>query len=396
MVYGGRTMTTYHFKAQALTPIHVGSGMEIDPLQFALDQENLLWFHPTQVMSALPEDERQRLTALIDQGNLKGIQLFLRTHLQPQHGVLKVGVSKRFHKEFSEKSGSPDRNFRVDMMPRNPVSGRALLPGSSIKGAIRTAVVNYFANVVPHTKPQVHARVAQATRNKAQVLEEAALNRKFSQTERDFFRLISVRDVELPSNATRIDRAVNWNPRKSGSEKMQIWVERVVSLADTWKPPTFQVTIHLDEQKMNFPQVERLMGRKLPMKTLLDACNHFYWRRMLAEADKFYDRKNMGQRWKAIYERFPRAQTPDGQLLILDPDSPYWFSNRHAKKRVLLRIGRFSHFESLSVDELRQGDNIQARQPIKDMGSTRTLCAMENNMPEMPFGWLVLTTEENL
>jgi CRISPR-associated protein Csm5 len=60
----------------------------------------------------------------------------------------------------------------------------------------------------------------------------------------------------------------------------------------------------------------------------------------------------------------------------------------------LLRVGHFSHFESLSVDELRKGYNIKKREPITDMGSTRTRCLMENGKPAMPFGWLMLTLDQ--
>ncbi|MEJ5365814.1 MAG: type III-A CRISPR-associated RAMP protein Csm5 [Desulfosoma sp.] len=390
-------MTTYCFTAQALTPIHVGSAVEIDPLQFVLDRGFLLRFRPAQVIGELDDSERRRFLSLVDRGDLKGIQLFFRTHLKAEDRILRVGVSKRFEEEFSLKAGSPDRSFRVDMMPRNPVSEKAFLPGSSIKGAIRTAVVNYFANLDPQTKPRVHSEVKQAAvEKKAKVLEESALNRPSDQTEKDVFRLIKVRDVELPDEATRIDRAMNWNPNKPGSENIQMWVERLVSFADTWKPPAFEVEIQIDEEKMNRPEIARLLGRKLDAKTLFDACNRFYWGRMLAEADKFYGRGKNDKHWKAIHERFPRAKLPDGQVMILDPSTPYWFSEQQPRKRVLLRVGRFSHFESLSVDGLRQGYNVQARRPIRDMGSTRTLCAMDNGNLAMPFGWLILTTGDCL
>jgi CRISPR-associated protein Csm5 len=78
-------------------------------------------------------------------------------------------------------------------------------------------------------------------------------------------------------------------------------------------------------------------------------------------------------------------------LFVIDPSTPYWHSPQ--RKRLLLRIGRFSHFESLSVDELRQGWNVQASRPITGMGATRIRCAMENDKPAMPFGWLLLTLE---
>ena len=62
---------------------------------------------------------------------------------------------------------------------------------------------------------------------------------------------------------------------------------------------------------------------------------------------------------------------------------------------MLLRMGRFCQFESLSVDELRRGYRLQAKQredrTIADMSSTRNLCDMGQGKSGMPFGWLLLT-----
>ena len=82
-----------------------------------------------------------------------------------------------------------------------------------------------------------------------------------------------------------------------------------------------------------------------------------------------------------------------GEVFTIDPTHRFWHIPDAGRKRMLLRIGRFSHFESLSVDGLREGYNIQARKPITNMGATRTRCLMENGRPPMPFGWLLLTLD---
>jgi CRISPR-associated protein Csm5 len=114
---------------------------------------------------------------------------------------------------------------------------------------------------------------------------------------------------------------------------------------------------------------------------------------MKAEGDKFDGRDSKGASWKSIHDLFPKAQFEDGEVVALDPSSPYWENPELKRKRVLLRIGHFSHFESLSVDTLREGWNIQARRPITGMGATRTRCVMENGKPPMPFGWILLTLD---
>lgn len=389
-------MTRYRFRAQALTPVHIGSGHEIDPLEFILHGNRLIHFNPAEIVNRLPSDERNRLLQLLEKAELKAIQSFLRTHLDSQQaGLVQVEISEEFSREFEEKASNPNNQFRVDMMPRNPHLGTVYLPGSSIKGAIRTALVNYFANLDPTARESVHQAVRgeRNDNNKSRVLEEKALNRRHSETERDVLRLLEVEDVSLPSASTRIDRAFHLNPAKSGPQKIQIWVERLKSLADETKAPVFVVTLHLDTKAMKHQQVRASLGRTLDFETILQACNRFYWGRMTAEADKFDGRSAGGQDWKSLHGLFPKGRTTDGEDVIIDPSKPPWWCSPQ-KKRILLRVGRFSHFESLSVDELRQGYNVQARRPIEDMGASRTRCAMGGGRAVMPFGWVQLTLEK--
>ncbi len=387
-------MKAYKFRAQALTPVHIGSGCEIEPMEFILHGGKIIQFNPVQVLSELPAPELDRYVRLVDSADLKGIQSFLRTHVDPgRHAIAELDASTAFRNEFEARIGNPNNRFRVDLMPRNPHSGQAYLPGSSIKGAMRTAVVNHFANLDTGSRDRVHRAVNDAEiSRKGRILEEEALNRAHKETERDVFRLVDVEDAALPRGSTRIDRAVNINPGKRGAEKIQIWAERITAVSDgPARAPGFTVTLHIDTLAMDNHHVRSSMGRELDLDTIIGACNSFYWNRMKAEGDKFDGRRSGGADWKALYDLFPKGRTPDGQIVAIEPSKPYWCTDK--RKRMILRVGRFSHFESLSVDELRQGYNVQARRPIRDMGATRTRCAIEGGKPAMPFGWLILTIE---
>ncbi len=388
-------MKAYRFRAQALTPVHIGCGCEIEPMEFILHGERVVQFNPARVLSELPPAEMDRYIRLVDKADLPAIHSFLRTHVRPEiHATAQIDASQAFRSEFDLRIGNPNNRFRVELMPRNPHSGQIYLPGSSIKGAIRTAVVNHFANLAPESRETVHAAVNTARdSDKGRVLEEAALNRTSGQTERDIFRLVEVEDAPLPFGATRIDRIVNMNPAKKGAEKIQIWAERLKALTDAPAPapaPLFSITLHIDTLALANPDVRT--GRKLDIDLLIRACNSFYWERMKAEGDKFDERLSDGAGWKALHNAFPKGRTPDGGIVAIEPSKPYWC--RKERKRMILRVGRFSHFESLSVDGLRRGYNVQARKPIKDMGASRTRCAAEDNRPSMPFGWLILTMDE--
>lgn len=389
-------MSTYRFRAQALTPIHVGSGTEIDPTQFLIENDHLIWFNVAELIDKMNAQEIERFSAVLERADLKEIQNVLRHQVNnTAQPMPQIQASKAFLSEFALKASSPSSRFRVDMMPRNVHTGTVFIPGSSIKGAIRTAVINHFANMDAGTRPVVHNAVSNAPiREKGAVLEEAALNRRFRETEKDVFRLVKVSDCELPDESTRIDRVRNINPGKFGSESIAMWMERTLSMADTWQPPEFSVTICIDERAMGNDLVKSRLGRLLDIDLLISASNHFYWNRMIAEGNRFDSRENGGTGWQTLYSLFPRGQMEDrGEVFIIDPLNLFWDNASTRKRRMLLRLGRFSHFESLSADELRQGYNVKARRPILGMGATRTRCVMENGKPPMPFGWLLMTLD---
>jgi CRISPR-associated protein Csm5 len=247
--------------------------------------------------------------------------------------------------------------------------------------------VNHFTNLVPSLKGPVHTAVRHAQpRDKGRVLEQKALDRMIQPNEgrerdeidRDVFRLIDVEDTVLPADATLISRAYNWNPLKAGAEKIQLWFERLKANAAGEKLQ-FQVRLHVDEKAMNHPFVRRAIGRTIDMKTIMEACNTFYWGRLAAELEKFFPGDG-NQTRQTIYRTMA---VPDGKggLIVQETEYP----------QMLLRLGRFSHFESLSVDELREGWNAQSNRPITGMGATRTLCHMGQGRPALPFGWVLLS-----
>lgn len=386
-------MTTYHFKAQALTPIYVGCGCEIEPTEFLIKDEKLVQFNAARVIENLPFEEKERFIAFTDRADFKEIQNFLRHHLDvKRHGISTMDTSAGFRSEYAVKASNPNNQFRVDMMPRNPHTGQVYIPGSSIKGAVRTAVVNYFTNLNSETRPVVHEHVKneRIDNKKGQALEEKALNCLKKDTHKDIFRLIHVQDAVLPDSSTRIDRAVN-----SGAQGIQMWVERIKSRADQATPPEFTVSIRMDTIAMKHSMVKNNLGRTISIDTILDACNRFYWGRIVAEGNHFDKKSSAGESWRAIEKTFPLGRLGDGSLVNINPSSPFWNDPEYVSRRMLLRIGHFSHFESLSVDELRKGWNVRKKEPITDMGSTRTRCVMEKGKNAMPFGWLMLTLDQD-
>jgi CRISPR-associated protein Csm5 len=378
-------MSTLTFCAQPLTPIHIGTGERIAPEEYLLAGNDLVRFSTAAVLRDMSPRQQAELQRLLNNNEFTKAQAVIRHTCDPaRHGFARceVGASSRY--ELSNILQRPERRCEIHPFVRNPGDGRPYLPGSSLKGAIRTAVVNHFTQ--KHQDEVYPAVQSEQLHKQGQALEEEVFNRRSSETERDPLRLLKVPDVPLSPGCIRLDRAIQWkkgdvNDARKG---MQMHFERLRCRQDD-ADFYFKLTLHFDEAQVEHRQVKSLFGRLLDWPLIQKACNQFYWGRLNAELNKFYPQGS------EIYQKIKGGiawQDANGRKVLAPPP---W------KDRLLLRVGRFSHFESLSVDKLRNGHRPQAKNPRynrildEEMGSTRTLCEYNDEGDRLPFGWLLLT-----
>lgn len=361
------------FQVIPLTPVHVGSGGRLSPEDYELDRDELVCLDTRRLLRALNEAGRREFSRLMDQGDIRGGQKFLRDLWRQIPGDrgrsrferyrTRIGVGAR--EELRKILLHPERKGEVFAVQRNSHTGEVCVPGSALKGALRTALVNAWAQMEA-------GAVARALREappgdqgrRAQALEEAALGAPRSETERDPLRLVQVSDINWPAAAVQVDRATLYTQGKEEEslEGIQVHLERLLSAADEEHlPEQAAVTIRLAAT----PQLHRVerkqFARELTWQVLAAACNRFFEGRR--EAEK-----------RAFPWLWDRAVPPGGTFGAGD---------------LLVRVGRFCHFDSLSVDGYRSGWNMKARQPITGMGASRMWCESAAGI-RAPFGWVRL------
>ncbi len=390
-------MTVYRFRATPLTPIHVGDGTTLAPENYLIEGDHLIQFNRAATLRDMKPETRRQLEERLDRNDFQAAQEILRKSVQPRHHRCRIQIGAESKADLLKAVGNPldpvVRQRTVQGFVRNPLTGQPYLPGSSIKGAIRTAVVNHYTQKhLPSLKQVVSPLLENSSqrRNAWKVLETEALNFEFRQLQEDPFRLLKVADAELPAHRTRVDKV--WPVKRDGTEDtkgIQMHFERLLSRGDGIEDGGFTVELELDEQAAGDARVK--VGRHLDVETVQEACNAFYWKRMNAELDRFFPKDDPQK--KIVYNKVKiglAVRNPEGKLVLWPPP---W------KNRLLLRVGRFSHFEALSVEHLRQGWNAQKKQPFKpgEEGSSRTLCrcrpTTEGKSMALPFGWLLLELE---
>jgi CRISPR-associated protein Csm5 len=276
---------------------------------------------------------------------------------------------------LSEAIRNPNRSGEIHSLLRNPYHHAVIVPGSAIKGAIRTALLSYFANLVDNSGLRSEVNLEKS--HNRSYGREPNLNRAADLLERRILgpesdsvsamQMLKVSDAEWSPQHVLISKASLEKLSRSSDQtgSMQIHFERLRCQADgAGQPPSCEITIRLNGDALRHPKVP--LHRKLDWTTIADACNQFFAGRYNAEQTRFLT---------ILKRSFPHENFP-------------WRPDLRPGD-ILLRVGHHCHFDSLSVDELREGWNAHTKSPLRDIGNTRTLCELETT-GSAPFGWTLL------
>lgn len=369
-------MSRHRLTALTLSPLHVGDGTDWTPESFRLTGSSLIRFDPAAVLAGMDDKAMSDFLKVIDrpgasEAELRGAQEILRRACRSDQERERIAVSDGSLPEIRRAIEDPGR--RGGIHPFTRAGGRPSLPGSAVKGAIRTALLSAWAQP-DLQRHKDWLRGERVQRGKSGKQSTTLQKQVLGETDSDPFRFIRLSDTELPPDRTRIERVLNWKRKIGLDEKtsqMQMHFECL-------RPGT-RFTLELQVRDTEGPLANAAQARvaaeagrspgKAPRRMpsaaeLFGAVNDFYRARWAAEQTAFF----AGRPW------FPRLPATGSDSFPL-----------------LLRVGRFSHFESASIEGLRQGWQPQNGGRVMAEGSIRAVSAQGG--AHVPFGWLLLVPE---
>ena len=347
------------FRLEVLTPIFVGTGEELSPLDFVIrkeGREHVLYLADCagwlQAHAADPA-----IGAALAEGDMLRLRRLLTEQLDEKlYGLARLPFTlPATAQNLQRRIDDPRSNSKAEILPlpRSAVSGCAFLPGSSLKGALLTPLMDYLDN--RHTAGQGDLRSATAAFRSGYT---EALKKMFGDIGNHAMQALKVADIPLAPQATgivaarEIRRAAN--PQKPGTPKPPC--EALLPVVGGL--PLYG-SLHLD-CRSGQPAVELPGGEVLPWQRIGALCNAFYGKRFRQEWDTFYALPHL--------ERVRQALQPvRARVERLDPAREW-----------LVRVGRYSHLECMTVSR-------NAPQHKKGYGKTRTLAD-----GTLPFGWVIL------
>lgn len=401
-IYAGppRAVTRLTLRLVPLTPVHIGDGTEMRLDEYLLqepqrvaeqDQKDgaggkaaqwssanlalLCRFDQMQAIRQMTPADRAAFQRALDAGKLGEAGALLRK-AGSRAIVERIPISNSAKKELREAFNNPTlRSGQVKPFVRS--GGRPYIPGSSIKGALRTALAS--------------AALPRGTRPDDSWTHENAVAAAFGldpgQTDTDPLRFLRVSDAFLPEGATLIDKAEVIKPggepatsqRRRGG--IQIHCERSLALTDGPSAPVFTVIMDVDSRAQEERYVSRQEARFQP-RDVLARCLGFHAKLFNGEMRLFFS--------KGVQTLLMRAL----QAYRHSDDRPPFKDGMWSPDFLLLRLGRFGHFESKSLEGVRRGHFPQAKQRKDEIrkpnawGSTRTVIRDAQNNP-IPFGWVI-------
>lgn len=341
-------MKTYNLNCEILSPIHIGTGDEIDPLNYIIKGNRFFSLSLGNYIAAMSDEERVAFEALIDKGNLIELRKYVAEHVDPERNSLfSVEVTPEIISLYNDKVRDIQNQLLISPFIRSNGENRPLIPGSSFKGALRTAIISELAKTSNLPKPK-------------DFIEENEFEGKllsYRDGKNDPFRGIKIRDKTLPNDSTIIREVRNVSKKNGGSlqsNDIQIICE-LSNSAITGHPVEFEMEVSLDDTLF----ATGFLNRTLTMEQIVKACKNFYLDKMNKEHEKFYKNSEIEEHSRAL------LNTP------LDENS------------FIIRIGRFSGVESVTLDNFRN-----PRPPGNNAvwGTTRNLAE-----GRYPMGWMKVT-----
>jgi CRISPR-associated protein Csm5 len=388
----------YTLKYTPLSPLHIGADESYEPGNYVIDEEAgaLYSFDSRAALAGLSDSDRRQLLGIVngkpDDTMLTKVQSFFHNHREkllafamppvPTASGVKSLYVKRIGKT-AQHEGQGRRiinKLEIERTFYNPVNGKPLLPGSSIKGAIRTALLDHINNEKP--------LIDRNERNPQ--LQQRLFDGKFHT---DPMRLVSIADADWQGNADnpacQVQFAVNRKRKpviKDGQlVKSRAEASNLYQLLECISPHHYQ-SFTGSLTLLNTQSVAQ-DNRKLPKqqfhwtaKDIADACNSFYMGLFWQELNAMRERNYLKTDWVNQVEQL----LGDGLLKRLNDGEAF-----------LLRVGRHSGAEALTLSGLRSIKIMQGRgewPKWEEQPKTWWLAAddVSNKHGLLPFGWVLV------
>lgn len=364
-------MPAYRMSLTMLSPVHIGSGAEIEPTEYVVEQRgqgaNANWlFHALdfpRLLGRLSDVQRRTFNQAADQQALFHLRKFIASVVDLKRDANWIApcnevVYRAYHRGLENDAAQ----LVINLMTREANSGRPYIPGSSIKGALRTAWIDRRAAAYAGRGNLDRIRECDFEPEVLGYRSEGDRGRPRNKIGADPFRAVQVGDAALCDGSNCIEPVKIYKPGRGLGDAdpagIQMYYDVTFSRLDG-ESVAAEGRLVIDgrlpataTRGLRNWSFDHCVAGAIPADELLAACNEFYRPRLEDEITRFAEKLN------------EPGECLHAEVAAMRPNE------------ALIRLGRFSHVECVTVD--RQGG-----MPVDaEKGTTRSLVA-----GELPLGW---------
>lgn len=376
----------YKLTVEPITPIHIGTGNILTPLEYKTiltkAGNRYVRFSSDSILSRIATDKNLALEfeKITQSNDMKKYHEFFDKNCSSDDVLYTCLVTDEFRKKYFEnKQKDPTQNAaQVYEIFRDADSPHPVIPGSSLKGSIRTAVLQGLLNQVSdndYNKLEDEFNFLKDNQKKSFDLKLQKKILQCTDAKTDPFRAIEIADCKFDGrNGQIVGLVKNISALKNGElkaiEKLQIQIEAIFgSMIGSDKISESALRINENLQNLNG------VSKRITIKDIIDFCNDFYINQFEEEYENFY---------KNAYDKVDLISK---LKMILN-------NSVKEKNTFILRVGRFSQLEFVTME-----DNFRAywdtkKKCIKEKGGTRTVFDYDGQY--IPLGWCKCKVEEVL
>lgn len=408
--------SSYRLLITPLSPVHIGTGESYQPTNYVIEDDILHEFDIGGVVEAFAAEDREALLKISGQrpnsDMIKELQRFFfeRREALKAFAVNRIpvlpGVAQRYAQRIGRTAnreadgGQVLNQFEIDRTGFDSVTRKPMLFGSSLKGAIRTALLDQVNDEQPLHDVR-DQRTGKMRPENNQELQNRLLKYQPGKFEFDPFRLLHVSDASWAGHGdfppTQVHLAVNRYKKDARDKHGNLLRPHTDKGPDVRLEcvPGFryrEFVAQIGFQRLEgILETDRKNQRQIPsanlrfdISDLAKSCNDFYRARLLEENRTMRDRGYLDSSWEETIRLV--LTVSDGLMKRGDA--------------FLLRVGRHSGAESMTLNGVRNikimgaRDRQTGKQRSSNEKAAKTLWLAADTKDQqtglLPFGWLLV------
>lgn len=373
------------FKLKTLTPLHISDGAEgeIIPTEYVISDDKILHkINLPRFISLMPESRKIQLDNHLENEDFIALRRLIQTCWQESSKTYTACM------EYSTKAGDlcsyyaqMDTGHEESLLQLTPFirsSGKLLLPGSSVKGAFRTALINSFfpddginipLDVPPNNKREQNKN---NDRNAKKLEAEKLQYREPSKKDpkkltnnigKDPLKCLKISDTFIQGNNISTIRKIQNIRLDDDNSETKPNQEKDIKLFGEFIDQDVEINIGLSLDTRYFKKVKLKIGKRFSLNDITASCKKFYDMLLSHEKKNYFD----------TFEK----QTGDSTVSDLYDEL---IEMNKTENSFVMRLGRYGGRNSISFN-IR---NKQGKEP-----KSRNLVLKDGKY--WPTGWIFVT-----